>query len=504
MPTDRQDSSLKSNRAPRSACERCRAQKLRCQRSIPGQSQCDRCAKIGYSCSTFAMLPTGRPRLSKKGLFHERQGQRPVSSQPPGFRNLSMENTVEFRPDLSNNDTSDRTGLYERTEPVSWGLGVPLVDAIVMPQVGPHIDTSNLDFDGYNLAVQESPITSDNEFPIWSFGELEGADSFGDIIPTSEDSSKIETDKRQRNLDRLATLNQTLFTYITKSDNMTSYNSGSAGEGQRGLPSVGQLLRCTQEYAGILKHWMLTIPLISAPRLCTTNEDTDSEDDVSFGAPRSRSKSSCRGGNPAPNEESGSYCSSGVNHSPIDYPTMMMLSTAYGSLVRLHRIWLEGILVTLENALIRQNTYFKSKALPYMLDGYSTDFEILPDLPTVLPDLMLDGFKVSGHRTIQIKIVSEISLELLWRAERSLTSLAASHRGSKSALEGSCVGLLRTMLSQEVAESRRLPSASATTEYCGWRSLQHLAKQIRQKTRRNFCLQLEEAGLDAGVEIPDV
>lgn len=415
-----------------------------------------------------------------------------------------MENTVEFRPDLPINDTSDRSDLYGRTEPVSWGLEAPLVDAIVMPQVGPHIDTTNLDFDGYDLAVHNSPITSENGFPIWSFGELEGADSFGDIRPASEDSSQRETEKKQRNLDRLATLNQTLFTYITKSDNMTCYNSGSAGDGQHRLPSVGQLLRCTQDYAGILKHWMLAIPLISAPRLSTTSEDTDSEDDISFGARRSRSKSSCRGGKLAENEDSRSYCSSGVNQSSIDYPTMMMLSTAYGSLVRLHRIWLEGILATLENALTRQNTYFKSKALPYMLDGYSTDFEILPDLPTLLPDLMVDGFNVSGHRTIQIKIVSEISLELLWRAERSLASLAASHRSSKSAVEGGYMGLLRTMLSQEATESQRSSDEPATAEYCGWKSLQHLAKQIRQKTRRNFCLQLEEAGLDAGVEIPDV
>ncbi|RVX71271.1 hypothetical protein B0A52_04845 [Exophiala mesophila] len=415
-----------------------------------------------------------------------------------------MESAVEFRHYMPISEPSEYRCLYEKNESASWNLDTPLVNAIAMPHVNPHIDTPDLNFHDYTMAVDRSPITSENEFSFWSFGDFEAANSFEHVISAVEDSSQMGTDIKQQHLDRLASLNKTLFKYITKSDNIASCNSGFAGEVQHLLPSVGQLLSCSQVYSGILKHFMLTIPLISAPRVSTTNEDTDSEDDISFGTPSRRSKSSCKEGERPDNEDRGSQCSLGAKHPSIDYPTMMMLITVYGSLVRLHRIWLERILATLEKALTRQNTYLKCEGFQYMLDGYSTDFELLPDLPTVLPDLTMDGFKVSGHRTIQIQIVSETSLELLWRAERCLASLAASQRGSKSGRDGSYMGLLRTMLAQEAAESHHRPEATATTEVYGWRSLRYLARQIRQKTRRNFFFQLEEAGLHADVEALDV
>jgi hypothetical protein len=34
----------------------------------------------------------------------------------------------------------------------------------------------------------------------------------------------------------------------------------------------------------------------------------------------------------------------------------------------------------------------------------------------------------------------------------------------------------------------------------GWKSLKSMAKQIRNETRRNFCLQLDEASFSSGIE----
>ncbi|KAF2138630.1 uncharacterized protein K452DRAFT_89402 [Aplosporella prunicola CBS 121167] len=45
----------------RSACERCRRQKLRCERRSTGQEVCDRCRRANAECTTFPISRMGRP-----------------------------------------------------------------------------------------------------------------------------------------------------------------------------------------------------------------------------------------------------------------------------------------------------------------------------------------------------------------------------------------------------------------------------------------------------------
>src|SRR5690242_6982052 len=50
----------------RSACDRCRGQKLRCARSDQSKSSepCARCLRVGVQCVTSSSRPLGRPRTT--------------------------------------------------------------------------------------------------------------------------------------------------------------------------------------------------------------------------------------------------------------------------------------------------------------------------------------------------------------------------------------------------------------------------------------------------------
>ena len=68
------------DRSRRAACDRCRNQKLRCERPHPS-SACFRCTRFNAQCSTSPAQRIGRPRTSLSGATSPRQGGRKYSSE---------------------------------------------------------------------------------------------------------------------------------------------------------------------------------------------------------------------------------------------------------------------------------------------------------------------------------------------------------------------------------------------------------------------------------------
>ncbi|KAF5705642.1 hypothetical protein FGLOB1_7849 [Fusarium globosum] len=108
-----------SNRAPwkRSACDRCRAQKLRCHRdSGHSTDACLRCLKSGIECVTSKARPTGRPpsRQVQPTVVVE-QGDTSSSSHTtdssPSAGGTDMSNMMNFEYDLSLDNILDSIGM---------------------------------------------------------------------------------------------------------------------------------------------------------------------------------------------------------------------------------------------------------------------------------------------------------------------------------------------------------------------------------------------------------
>ncbi|KAG5769749.1 hypothetical protein H9Q69_008520 [Fusarium xylarioides] len=108
-----------SNRAPwkRSACDRCRAQKLRCHRdSGHSTDACLRCLKSGIECVTSKARPTGRPpsRQVQPTVVVE-QGDTSSSSHTtdssPSTGGTDMSNMMNFEYDLSLDNILDSIGM---------------------------------------------------------------------------------------------------------------------------------------------------------------------------------------------------------------------------------------------------------------------------------------------------------------------------------------------------------------------------------------------------------
>lgn len=81
---------MNNQAAKRYACDRCREHKLRCTRTQPGDSTCDRCLRIRAYCMTSSGRPLGRPSLqapaghvgSNRSSHHTRRVRKPLVQGP--------------------------------------------------------------------------------------------------------------------------------------------------------------------------------------------------------------------------------------------------------------------------------------------------------------------------------------------------------------------------------------------------------------------------------------
>ncbi|OJJ44258.1 hypothetical protein ASPZODRAFT_18451 [Penicilliopsis zonata CBS 506.65] len=80
----------------RSACDRCRGRKLRCERS-PGAIRCRRCTRANVQCVTGAALKSGRP-LQLPGLFRRQQN---LDQEDGGVQTCAQWNSSQAILDVS-------------------------------------------------------------------------------------------------------------------------------------------------------------------------------------------------------------------------------------------------------------------------------------------------------------------------------------------------------------------------------------------------------------------
>lgn len=246
---------------------------------------------------------------------------------------------------------------------------------------------------------------------------------------------------------------------------------------------IKAMLNFLQEFTSIIGSFLMFSPITTAPRLASyldsSEEETKSDcSDIDFEErilpDGSTDGSHCWTDHDVPSATEQATRDGAPASGPlIDYPTILALTTCYVSLVRLLRSAFERILSALEVSS-------KHESVP----SYKT-------LPPLIPNLDMAGFSLNMHRSIQISVFMHVALDLLWRAEKGMTAIAAAERDGSSTTSSGHMELLKTMLKQEAATAG--PSTQKIRGGAiGRQSLKLLASQIRSLCRGHVCLQLEE------------
>ncbi|KAJ9613456.1 hypothetical protein H2200_003398 [Cladophialophora chaetospira] len=301
-------------------------------------------------------------------------------------------------------------------------------------------------------------------------------------------------DKKRYYLDKLADLNCTLLKYVADTNSSSPAEASITHE----EASVGQVLEFLEEFHGILKYYLLTIPIRSAPRLSGSDpEDTDYDSEPDF------AENGTAAGQPLISLVTESHEARGM-----DYPTVLAISTCYVSLVRLCRSWLQNMTAILEESDHRTKHHTTASQSHHLgnLEGQdcrpSSAFSGHPvsNIPHVLPGVQLGGFQLGNYRSLQISVFMQVSMDLLWRIERAVAALVATDSIGLPASSKN-LSTIKTMLQQEARASHRTTPRQQQRKpkdqgAIGVQSLMVLVRTVRKSLRGNVCLQLEEGSLD--------
>ncbi|KAF7559301.1 hypothetical protein G7046_g4855 [Stylonectria norvegica] len=142
----------------RSACERCRRQKLRCLRQTASEPSCSRCTRLNLPCQSGPQRRVGRP--PKRGLVPERSGAVAVADADPAAELVFLEGLLDDQtPDLAWNLASP--SVFEEMEDIVLPMDhwLPAQDYEALPrdqyaiiQTNPQFDTlSHLNLEIYKM-----------------------------------------------------------------------------------------------------------------------------------------------------------------------------------------------------------------------------------------------------------------------------------------------------------------------------------------------------------------
>ena len=250
---------------------------------------------------------------------------------------------------------------------------------------------------------------------------------------------------------------------------------------------IGQILESSQKFLGILKYFLLSSSIKPPSSQQSHSEATNSDWEREDKTPNTKASSSSsnphpRGSN-SPNPSPGpdptipsqsavpNFSSllnpSTLANSPLlhlDLPTILSILTCYVSLIRVYRSILTGIYNVLQ-----------SSNPPSPLG-----------LPPILPGLSLDGFHLEHHYSLQINILTQVSMDLLQRIERAVAALAGGEMVGDAAGAFGWKGGYTSLLEMVVREE-------APGEQGGMESLRVLVRNIKRSLEENVCMQLEEA-----------
>ena len=226
--------------------------------------------------------------------------------------------------------------------------------------------------------------------------------------------------------------------------------------------AVGELLQSTQRFLGILKHFLLSLASEKTiTQLLPKDSTTQLMDAMDAESPSTSTE-------PSSQEPS------------LNLPTALAIFTCYISLIRVYRQVFSGIYHTVQTATTAGST---------------------PTLPAILPNAHLDGFNLSSHRSLQITILTRVSMDLLGRIDRAVTALAGC-RNTNDSVVAAVIGptndyssLLETLVEQDAQHDRDGRIDADILKQGGVASLKSLVTKIHQSLNENMCLQLYEADI---------
>lgn len=493
----------------RSACDKCRSQKLKCDQSSNSNDsgKCTRCLKSNSDCITSAPRPSGRPsrqqlRQQAKSRKSAHQSDLSAAQAAPSCSTLAINDQVSCSTPVA--------ALSTQTEKSSTDLGTfgsstftPLPTegvSFTQPFLESDKDIPSSGF--YAAAPDLQPDLPMMELDFFSSGSMSDLWLKKGIQP----HLFVNQDKSYH-LKKLAALNSILLQHLSVIDKLvysdccknndpwmehgsTAQTSSLHSHHPGSKLGVRAILGFLQEFTSIIGSFLMFSPITAAPRLTpyldTCEEETKSDcSDIDFDKrslpEEAAGTSHCWTDHDLPTSTEQTIPNADPSGGPlIDYPTVLALATCYVSLVRLLRTAFNRILSSLE-------AMSKHDAVP--------SYTILPPL---IPNLDLDGFSFGMHRSIQISVFMHVALDFLWRAEKGMTAVAAAERDGTSTTSSGHMELLKTMLKQEAATAG--PSAHKIRgSAIGRQSLKILAGQVRTLCRGHVCLQLEETTFPADI-----
>ncbi|OBT93644.2 hypothetical protein VE01_07999 [Pseudogymnoascus verrucosus] len=452
----------------RSACARCRAFKLRCERDLGAVSQpCKRCARAMAQC-----VLVGKPRpvlgpsvenqrlpltiaAAQRRSSNGSQYQMPCRILPAAVEELPAAQLYDRYDDGSGNQpevsrgsehASHSQGFLQNTniqaQPLESSVIGPVDDANECGRL--HDATPDpFDFDFTFGAAGHRPdedfVNFDIELPT-SYTRTEAPQN--DINSIDTESQSLKKDHRKSCLQNLADLHASLLrdldeVKLSKPANECDCSRSSAERtSENGVAPdhpVGKVLRSSEKYLGILEYFSL--PSLPQPSLqqrsCSSEAISAHEDlDLALGCEND-------GGTPFDSDRFTSLASGlepdlSTSSLPAhcDVPTTFSLLTCYISLVRIFRTIFSCIYISL---------------LPLPPPTWNA-------LPPIFPGLQLAGFAMERQIGMQIRILLQVSEDMLGKIEGKLGVGAGS--AGEGGLLGKVMGneVLRMMLQEEEEE----------------------------------------------------
>ncbi|PYH95721.1 hypothetical protein BO71DRAFT_397810 [Aspergillus ellipticus CBS 707.79] len=468
----------------RSACDRCRGQKLRCVRPVPGEGDhhavepCRRCLRAGTECiDSSASSLYHHPWAGSARIYEsiavattalDAAPAAPVESVPakrkrvPPFLEQDFHPIPEHHRDTSTGpvlavpDPSSAVAQQPfGVEPLGFGMGLGL-GMIAGHQADQFIDTPFLDPTMTASTIVHPAVNLD--LPPHSESTCTGtkADCLQSLSRLNfhilHDASRI----------RSTPLADILCSFSAWPDSRQS-------QPEPGMQnSIGRVLDLTQAFLNILQSLKLALSPSAPPSsLRSPASSTSSDHPYSeyytdlHGRPMSFAQ--CQSINlnhiqflqstPSPNTPTPASCAG------LDMPTTMSILTCYIWLLHTYGTILDRIYDSLSatelTSPIPSSSFPPSTAAHFPPPAAATTPIVTtptptPSIPSVLPGLHIGGFDLTSHRDLQLEILLQLIAKMLGRVEQilgiSLISIPQSDRddnqGRKGILDRDAAGAL--------------------------------------------------------------
>ncbi|PYI19051.1 hypothetical protein BO99DRAFT_149294 [Aspergillus violaceofuscus CBS 115571] len=463
-----------SNRKPkpfrRHACDRCRSQKLRCDRTTHRTDTliaCDRCARNHLTCVTGAPMPMGRPRsLNPK----------------PRYCRKSSKTSVDTR--------SKDTGTDSSTPPSC---------ATIQPS--PDLAMARMEFDAVNdlpeLVFNEGDLGYDLDLPNM---DLFDTSAFADLAMSSQPhavgpTASAAANPQEQNVERLWKLHSTLLEQVYRIESQAtnpaepSINGSSpdinAFESRlsdvantKSDHSMQQMMRCSQTFLEIIQSFVSSyrksVCSVPPPECAATDYSRSSDDENRMGpagrasVPKpdnlyssavpifDKSPATSPSYGPQGSEEK----TSSKDHPdktprkprpalPLacqtQFPICLTIATCHVLLLRLHRSVLTDLHTSVQSLVARYSPAGNVTGPLAVLDNFAGSVP--------LSDVHLNGSTLKLDGVQQITTVLQLSCDLLERIDRGVEILLTG-AGHILSAPGTYISVLDALAQQEARSGR--------------------------------------------------